>query len=97
MSVNPYRGEALGYLQITSLSSAVTLTGANAPPSGATYAVIQAETADVRWRDDGTAPTSSVGMPLYAGAGNAIFLGSIYTAQFIQINAGAKLNICWYR
>ncbi len=42
-----------GYQQITDLSSAVSLT----VPNGANYAIIEAETQSVRWRDDGTAPT----------------------------------------
>lgn len=40
-----------------------TLTGA-ALPAGATFVSIQAKTGDVRLRDDGTAPTASIGMLL---------------------------------
>jgi hypothetical protein len=53
----------LGYQQITSLSSATALT----VPTGATVAVIIPETQAIRWRDDGTNPTASVGMPLASG------------------------------
>ena len=50
----------LGYQQITSLTASTALT----VPAGATLAVIVPESQSVRWRDDGVAPTASVGMPL---------------------------------
>ena len=64
-------------------------------PVGATVALIQAETHDVRWRDDGTAPTASVGM--YLGQGATLpYTGNLNAVQFIQVSAGAKLNISYY-
>jgi hypothetical protein len=55
-------GVPLGYQQISAatLASATNLT----VPTGAVLAIIRCETANVRWRDDGTAPTASVGMPM---------------------------------
>jgi hypothetical protein len=55
--------QALGYQQITNLSAAVGLT----VPQGATRALIAPLSKDIRWRDDGVAPTASVGMPVTAG------------------------------
>lgn len=81
----------LGYQQITSLSSASGLT----PPQGATMALVVAETQGVRWRDDGTAPTASVGMPIAAGA-YLNYDGDLNRVKFIEQTASAKLNISYY-
>lgn len=81
----------LGYQQITDLSSAVGLT----IPLGATLALIVPETQNVRWRDDGTNPTASVGMPIYIGA-SLSYDGDLNRIKFIQETASAKLNISYY-
>jgi hypothetical protein len=87
----PYGATPRGYQQITGMSAATALT----PPGGATFAVVTAEGVDVRWRDDGVAPTATVGMLLYAG--NTIeFSGDLATVQFIQTAAGSILNVSYY-
>ena len=82
---------ALGFQQITSLASSTALT----VPGGATLAVIQAEGADVRWRDDGTAPTATVGMLLPAGA-ELRYTGALAALRLIQASAGATVNVSYY-
>lgn len=89
----------LGYQQITSLSAASSLTvpttdlnGLSCRPS---IAMITPETQAVRWRDDGVAPTASVGMPLAAGV-TLQYDGDITKIQFIEQTASAKLNISYY-
>ena len=89
----------IGYQQITSLSSAQNLTvplldktGLNQKP---TFALITPETQAVRWRDDGTAPTATVGMPLAAGV-TLQYDGDLKKIQFIEQTASAKLNISYY-
>jgi hypothetical protein len=82
----------LGYQQITSLSAAAALT----VPTGTTSAVIVAEAQAVRYRDDGTAPTSSVGIPVAVGA-VLQYTGRLGAIQFIEQTSGAKLNISYYR
>lgn len=90
-SVAPGALRCFGYQQITSLSAATSLS----VPTGALIALIQPEVADVRWRDDGTAPTASVGM--YLGQGATLpYTGNLNAVQFIQVSAGAKLNISYY-
>ena len=64
-------------------------------PSGATIAVVQAEGADVRWRDDGTAPTATVGMLLPAGA-ELRYTGALAALRLIQASAGATVNVSYY-
>jgi hypothetical protein len=63
----------INFQQITVTGAAATLasylSGA-VIPTGATHALVRAEsanTAAVRWRDDGTNPTASVGFELAAG------------------------------
>jgi hypothetical protein len=81
----------LGYQQITSLSASTALT----VPLGATLAVIVPESQAVRWRDDGTAPTGSVGMPL-AIATTLSYDGDLSRIRFIEQAASAKLNVSYY-
>lgn len=81
----------LGYQQITSLSAAASLT----PPAGATLAIIVCEAQAVRWRDDGTAPSATVGMPLAVGT-VMNYDGNLKGIQFFEQAASAKLNISYY-
>lgn len=89
----------LGYQQITSLSSAQNLTVPTNGPLGSkqqpTVAYIICETQAVRWRDDGTAPTASVGMPLATGVPFP-YDGDLTKIQFIEQTASAKLNVAYY-
>ena len=82
----------LGHSQVTSLSSAA---GVGSIPGGATHALIEAETQSVRWRDDGTNPTTSVGHVLPAGS-SIWYAGSLSAIKFIEVAASAKLNISFY-
>ena len=59
-----------------------------------TLAVIQAEAQAVRWRDDGVAPTSTVGMVLAAGA-SMEYDGNLAGIRFIEATAGAILNVTY--
>lgn len=82
----------LGYQQITSLSAATALT----VPAGTQYALISPESQAVRWRDDGTSPTATVGYPLAVGAELKYTAGSFAIVKFIEQAASAKLNIVYY-
>lgn len=89
--------KALGYQQITSLSSSTALTIATDENTrNAGLAIISPETQNVRWRDDGTAPTASVGYLLAAGS-EMVYEGSLDKLRFIEVTASAKLNICYYK
>jgi hypothetical protein len=61
----------------------------------ANFALITPDTNGVRWRDDGTAPTSSVGMPLAAGV-TLQYDGDLSKIQFIESTASAVLNVSYY-
>ena len=84
---------SLGYQQITNLSSAVGFTTV---PSGTSYVVMTTEVAGIRWRDDGTAPTASVGMPVAAGA-SVSYTTSFTKFQAIQQTSGAILDVYFCR
>ena len=58
----------LGYCQL-SVTTAVSLsTCAGGIPAGAMIAFITPETAAIRYRDDGTPPTATVGYPVSVGS-----------------------------
>lgn len=79
-----------GYSQITNLSSAKSVRAKNGR-----YALIQALNQNVRWRDDGTDPTSSVGMRLHAGH-TIPYYGDIRAIRLIEEASGAEVNVSVY-
>jgi hypothetical protein len=89
----------LGYQQITSMSSSVSLTVPNRDLNGLNQkpviALITPEGQAVRWRDDGPAPTASIGMPLAVGV-TLQYDGDLTQIKFIEQSASAKLNITYY-
>ena len=89
----------MGYQQITSLSAAQSLTVPTTDPRGVAgsprLAIIIPLTQAVRWRDDGVAPTASVGMPLAAGAA-LVYDGDLGRIKIIEQTASAELNISYY-
>ncbi|RQZ14051.1 hypothetical protein DIE15_19240 [Burkholderia sp. Bp9031] len=81
----------LGYQQLTNLTSVGSLT----PPPGARIASIQAEAGSIRYRDDGTAPTATVGMLINAGGG-VDYNGSLSAVKLIAATTGAIANVSYY-
>lgn len=82
----------LGYQQITSLSSATALT----VPTGATVAYVTVEGQGIRWRDDGTNPTASVGAPVSLSQ-QLIYFGNLAAIKFIQQAASATIDVEYYQ
>lgn len=83
-----------GYQQIlnTSLTSAQALT----VPTGAARALIQNNgSQNARYRDDGSAPTATVGARLIAGQA-LDYRGPLSALQFIREADGATLDILYY-
>lgn len=91
-----------GYQQIADTSVAIgltvptTATDGNKTPTGPTYALLQAEGAPIRWRDDGTDPTASSGMILYPGDAPFPYDGPLSAIKFIQTAATGILNVSYY-
>ncbi len=78
---------------------AVSTTAVALPtiPSNATRAIINVATDAIRWRDDGTAPTASVGMPVAANASiELLSRESILAFKAIRVTTDASLNIAYY-
>jgi hypothetical protein len=93
-----YKWTPLGYEQITSLSTAVGLGAITVNiPNDTIMALIQAESQGVRWRDDGIAPTATVGMMLAAGQTFSYTTPDFTQIQFIQITPSAILNVSYYK
>lgn len=81
-----------GFQQITDVSSAVGLT----VPVNTRYALIQVLTANVRWRDDGTSPTATVGIQIVAGDPPFFYNGEPGDIEFIEEEASAEINVSYY-
>ena len=84
----------LGYQQLVLTSAAQALT----VPAGATVAAIYVTASGgvARYRDDGTAPTATAGMPLSTGA-QFIYSGALAVIEFILgSGATATLDISYY-
>lgn len=88
--------DCLGYEQVTSLSASAALTMPTTPSAlKPRVALIQAESQAVRWRDDGTAPSASVGMRLNPNT-SMLYDGDLNKIRFIEEAASAKLNVSYY-
>ena len=103
LAVRPGAIRPLGYCQLSVTATAKeTSTCPGGIPSGATYAFVSEEGPDaVRWRDDGTPPTATVGQPLGNGTAaapvQAGFTTTFSTLQWIdQGTSGAIVDISFY-
>ena len=81
-----------GFQQYTSTGTAFALSPI---PTGARIALIQSEAQVMRWRDDGTGPTATVGMNLPVGSALE-YDGDLTALRFIAATAGAILNVSYY-
>jgi hypothetical protein len=90
-----------GFEQIAVSSTAIGPTNTKlVSVAGATteanFALFRVETADVRWRDDGTAPTSSAGTLLKAGE-ILEYDGALHRIQFIRVSSDASVSAAYYQ
>lgn len=83
----------LGYEQFTSFDGAAVDLN---PPPDATYALLQAEGDNVRWRDDGPDPTSVKGMIIVAND-DIFYNGNINKIELIGVSANSILNVSYYK
>lgn len=89
------RSVPLGFQNISDLSAAVGLTVPDTKPKP-DFAVLVAETAAVRWRDDGVAPTSSDGMLLAVGV-EFVYTGNLEAIKFIAATGSPALDVSYYK
>ena len=78
----------LGYQQIVGAVAATAIT----VPSGTTVAFIQAEMQSVRWRDDGTDPTATIGNIIEA-SDTLMYAGDFSKLRLIEVAPTAVINI----
>jgi hypothetical protein len=86
-----------GYLQVTvtTVQSLTIPASCNGIPS---LVVIKTETAGVRYRDDGVAPTATVGMPIAATDAPVSYEGTISALQFVVTPSGtATVDLLYYK
>lgn len=103
IKVSPGFIKPLGYCQISVGATATTITAAGCSvgiPPGAQYALICNESTAARWRDDGAAPTASVGQILGTGTATAPICAGFSTAlsalQFIS-ESSSTLDVSFYQ
>lgn len=91
----------LGYARYASPSTSTLLSASPATgvtlPADATYMLLQAETQNIRWRDDGVAPAATEGMLLIAGDPGFWYSGNLAAFRFIQTAAGGVLRVSYYK
>ena len=87
----------LGVYQYSLSGTAVTVAtmAGGSIPAGAVYAIVTPETNAVRWRDDGTAPTASVGFPLAVAQNVTLSELQMGSVQFIAQTGTATVDI-WF-
>lgn len=85
----PVAGAQMG-LSVSGLTSLTV-------PGTATTALIQIEGPNVRWRDDGPSPTTTVGFLLYGGGAPQVFAGNLAAASFIGVSGSPTMNVLYYK
>jgi hypothetical protein len=88
----PFSFTQMGYQQIVGPAAATNLT----VPQGAKIIQVCVSTQAIRYRDDGVAPTSTVGIPVSAGTCFQ-YSGPLPLIQFIQQAATATIDVSYYR
>jgi hypothetical protein len=87
---------SLGYCQLSVTTAVLVSTCSGGIPAGATFAWITPETAAIRWRDDGTAPSATVGNPVSAGQ-QLVYGGLLASLQVVAQSGTATVNVAFYR
>lgn len=97
MDANVASLSALGQGQLTSLGSAVAVsTVSGGIPAGTQKVLLEPEAQNVRYRDDGTDPTSGVGILMVANTVYEFDVAQIPRMKVIETTGSAKLNISFY-
>lgn len=66
-------------------------------PTDANMAVIAAQTTTLVWRDDGTAPTPTAGMPIQVSTPPLEYSGNLKAIQFVSVAGTAALSAALYK
>lgn len=88
----------LGCVQLSSLGSATLLSSVTGGiPNGTTFVFLTVEGEAVRMRDDGVAPTASIGLLLPIGGPWPYSSLTMANLQFIQTASSSIVDACFYR
>lgn len=82
----------LGYVQMTAI---VAGSGLTSIPNGTRFVLMQAEAQEIRWRDDGVAPTTTVGMIITVNS-ILLYTGVPENMKVTAAAVGAILNVSYY-
>ena len=95
--------KTLGYAQSTAVDASTLISSltfgslaAAGIPAGTQILLIQPQTQAIRWRDDGIAPTATVGYPLAVGAELRYTSQNLAALRVISQTAGAIVNVVTY-
>jgi hypothetical protein len=93
------RAVPLGFITCGVASATLLSACSTGVPASATYAMICATTQGINYRDDGVAPTATVGSGgIGIASGTCItYAGNLLAIQFIQQSATAVLGVAFYR
>jgi|SRR3954471_6268492 hypothetical protein len=87
---------AAASIDASTLLSTITVGGVAGIPEGTARVLITAEAQAIRWRDDNTAPTATVGHPLAVGATLDYTGNGLKNFRVIGQVANAVLNVTFY-
>jgi hypothetical protein len=87
---------AAASIDASTLLSTITVGGVAGIPEGTAFVRIVPEAQAIRWRDDGTAPTTTVGQPLAVGAELIYYGKGLKNFRVIGQVANAVLNVTFY-
>lgn len=91
----------LGYCQLVAPNTATLVSScagfSTFLANGANVMIVRADTQAIRWRDDGTSPSATVGMPLLVADPPFLYSGTLANVSVISSTAGANVNITFYK
>jgi hypothetical protein len=95
----PFTLQPMGFAQILMTSNPQTFAAAGVTvPTGARLAVITVDAANIRYRDDGTAPTASIGILLSSSAPTPYqYSGDLSAIEFVAVSGSPLLNVSFYK
>jgi hypothetical protein len=88
--------QPLGCAPLPSMATAAFLSSVGIP-QGATLADIQVSSQNVNYRDDGVAPTATLGLTIFAGTSWLPYSGNLASLQLIQTASAATGFVCFYK
>lgn len=99
MSANGGQAIVQGFLEPNGreqISGLNVVKGLTTVPAFSKVVMIQPQTQNIRWRDDGVNPSATVGMILVAND-VLVYSGDMSALKFIETTPSAKINVNFYK